>query len=124
MQVTCDQCQSKFNIPDEKIPEGKVSSLRCPKCKNTITISAQKSEPAATPEPVQKSQPAREPEPAVSQDALDDYNVDERPFDFIEEEEKTALLCESDAVIREPILSVLEMLEYHVTICDSLHGTQ
>lgn len=101
MQVTCDQCQSKFNIPDEKIPEGKISSLRCPKCKSKITIDAQK------------------PEPMMSQDAFDDYDADERPFDFIEEDEKTALLCESDAVIREQIVSVLDMLEYHITVCDS-----
>lgn len=102
MQVICDQCQSKFNLPDEKIPDGKISSLRCPKCKSTITV------------------PAREPEPAASQGAVnDDYNIDERPFDFIEEEEKTALLCEADVVIREQIVSVLDMLEYHVTVCDS-----
>jgi predicted Zn finger-like uncharacterized protein len=101
MQVTCDQCQSKFNLPDEKIPSGKVPSLRCPKCKNTITIDAQK------------------PESMATQDASDDYNADERPFDFIEEEEKTALLCESDAIIREQIVSVLDMMEYHITTCDS-----
>ena len=113
MQVTCDQCQSKFNIPDEKIPEGKNFSLRCPKCKNTLTI------PARKPETDEKPESSRMPEPGVPQDALDDYDVDERPFDFIEEEEKTALLCESDAVIREQIVSVLEMLEYHITVCDS-----
>jgi predicted Zn finger-like uncharacterized protein len=98
MLITCDQCESKFNIADEKIPAGKVSSLRCTKCKNTITIDTTKSEP-----------PASE----------DDYDADEKPFDFIEEEEKTALVCEPDAIIREPILSVLDMLEYHITVCDS-----
>lgn len=102
MQITCDQCQSKFNIADEKIPEGKVSTLRCPKCKNTITIDT-------TP-----------PESPASGEAFDDdYDADEKPFDFIEEEEKTALLCEPDAIIRDQIVSVLDMLEYHVTVCDS-----
>jgi len=101
MQVTCDKCQSKFNLPDEKISDGKISTLRCPKCKSTITI------------------PARKPESVSPQEAVDDYNADERPFDFIEEEEKTALLCESDAVIREQIVSVLDMMEYHITVCDS-----
>lgn len=101
MQVTCDKCQSKFNLPEEKIPDGKISSLRCPKCKNTIPIAV------------------REPESVSPRDVVDDDSADERPFDFIEEEEKTALLCESDAVIREQIVSVLDMMEYHITICDS-----
>lgn len=101
MQVTCDQCQSSFNVPDDKLPEGKTISLRCPKCKGKITLDMQK----------QKSAPA-ENDP-------DDYDAEEKPFDFIEEEEKTALLCEQDIVIREQIVSVLDMLEYHITVCDS-----
>ena len=98
MQVTCDQCQSKFNIPVEKIPEGKISSLRCPKCKNKIAIDTQRPEP---------------------QEVIDDYDAEEKPFDFIEEEEKTALICEPDAVIREQVVSMLDLLEYHITVCDS-----
>jgi len=108
MQITCEQCQSKFNIADEKIPEGKVSSLRCPKCKNTLTIDTTKPEP-----------PAFEEAPDGTRDAYEDYDADEKPFDFIEEEEKTALVCEPDAIIRDQIVSVLDMLEYHITICDS-----
>ena len=38
MQVVCEQCQSKFKIPDEKIPKGKVFSLSCPKCNNKISV--------------------------------------------------------------------------------------
>jgi len=108
MQITCEQCQSKFNIADEKIPEGKVSTLRCPKCKNAITIDTTKPESLTF-----------EEAPDEVQDTYDDYDADEKPFDFIEEEEKTALLCEPDAIIRDQIASVLEMLEYHITICDS-----
>ena len=102
MQVTCEQCQSKFNLPDEKISSGKIPSLRCPKCKSAIPIP-----------------PAQKSEPVTFQDDIDDYSPDEKPFDFIEEEEKTALLCEPDVLIREQVVSVLDMLEYHVTVCDS-----
>jgi predicted Zn finger-like uncharacterized protein len=101
MQITCDQCQSKFNLADEKIPDGKVSSLRCPKCKNSITIDTTNSESQADP------------------DLYEDYDAADKPFDFVEEEEKTALLCEPDAIIREKIVSVLDMIEYHITVCDS-----
>ena len=76
MQITCEQCQSKFNIADEKIPEGKVSTLRCPKCKSTITIDTTKK-----PEP--PAPPLFEEALDSPQEALDDYNADEKPFDFI-----------------------------------------
>ena len=102
MQIICDQCQSKFNIADEKIPAGKVSSLRCPKCRNTLTIDTKKPETAEAPETYE-----------------DGYDAEEKPFDFAEEEEKTALVCEPDAIIREQIVTVLDMLEYHITVCDS-----
>jgi predicted Zn finger-like uncharacterized protein len=114
MQITCDQCQSKFNIADEKIPEGKVSSLRCPKCKNSLTIDTRKKDPEPEPPAFDVAETSDAPG-----DTLDDYDADEKPFDFIEEEEKTALLCEPDAIIREQIVSVLNMLEYHVTVCSS-----
>ena len=38
MNVTCKHCQAKINIPDEKIPEGKDTSFKCPKCKGKIEI--------------------------------------------------------------------------------------
>jgi len=109
MQITCEQCKSKFKIADEKIPEGKVSTLPCPKCKNTITIDTKKPVPLLF----------EEDEFDGSQEGFDDYDADEKPFDFIEEEEKTALLCEPDAIIREQIVEVLDMLEYHVTVCEN-----
>jgi CheY-like chemotaxis protein len=103
MQVNCEQCQSKFNLPDEKVPEGKVTTLRCPKCKSPITIDTTPAVPPSSP----------------FQASEDDYDAGDKPFDFIEEEEKTALVCEPDAIIREQITTTLDMLEYHITVCDS-----
>jgi CheY-like chemotaxis protein len=40
----------------------------------------------------------------------------QKPFDFVEEEGKTALLCESDPEILAQVSEVLEVLEYHVTV--------
>ena len=111
MEITCDSCQSKFKIADEKIPTGKTASFPCPKCKNKITIK-----------------PANETQ-SVEEDTKVDENVDfgfeeedagyepESPdsvFDFTEEEGKIALVCESDAVVKEKLLKALDLLEYHV----------
>ena len=69
MDIICEKCQSKFAIPDEKIPDGKVISTPCPKCKNVLYIdSAQKQETLA------------------DTGFYTDTSDDEKPFDFIEEE--------------------------------------
>ena len=84
MDIICEKCQSKFAIPDEKIPDGKVISTPCPKCKNVLYIdSAQKQEALA------------------DTGFYTDTSDDEKPFDFIEEEGITALVCEQDPNIRK-----------------------
>jgi predicted Zn finger-like uncharacterized protein len=107
MEITCDSCKSKFKIADEKIPEGKAASFACPKCKNKISVSRSE-------EPVS-------PETDLELDLATEFGFEEdseepgeKPFDFIEEEGKVALVCESDAVIKEKIIHALEILEYHV----------
>ncbi|MBF0119074.1 MAG: zinc-ribbon domain-containing protein [Desulfobacterales bacterium] len=95
MEVTCDSCQSKFRIPDDKVPVGKVATLPCPKCKNKITVDNRK-----------KSEDAAE---------SDSYDASDKPFDFVEEEAKTALICEPDNNILNKMSAVLTNMEYHIT---------
>jgi predicted Zn finger-like uncharacterized protein len=111
MEITCDSCQSKFKIADDKIPVGKTASFPCPKCKNKITIK-----------PAEEPQPANEPADAVEdidfgfeeEDTDFELESSESVFDFTEEEGKIALVCESDAVVKEKLLRSLDLLEYHV----------
>ncbi|MBW2367253.1 MAG: zinc-ribbon domain-containing protein [Deltaproteobacteria bacterium] len=98
MQITCDQCQSKFKIPDEKIPPGKVATVPCPKCKGKITIGKQ---------------------PLADIIGAVDFEDSERPFSFIEEEGKTALICEQDDSVRNQIAADLKLLEYNISVADS-----
>jgi len=51
--------------------------------------------------------------------ASSNYDASEKPFDFIEEEGQTALVCESDATNIKKIVNNLNILEYHVTVTDS-----
>ena len=102
MDIICEKCQSKFAIPDEKIPDGKVISTPCPKCKNVLYIdSAQKLEAPA------------------DKEFYTDTSDDETPFDFIEEEGSTALVCEQDPDIRKKVIDALDIMEYHITIAES-----
>jgi len=103
MDIICEKCQSKFTIPDEKIPDGKVISTPCPKCKNILYIgSAKKQEASADTE--------------FYTDTSDDA---EKPFDFIEEEGNTALVCEQDPDIRKKVMDALDIMEYHITVAES-----
>lgn len=108
MDITCDKCQSKFKIPDDKIPVGKVVKLPCPKCKNKISIDASKKID-------DNRQEQEEGFAGFDQVDSDSYDASEKPFDFVEEEGKTALICESDSAIKKKIKDVLTIMDYHFT---------
>ncbi|MCG8689498.1 MAG: zinc-ribbon domain-containing protein [Desulfobacterales bacterium] len=52
MNITCPQCRTKLNLPDDKIPKHKDSAFKCPKCKSSIPVKA--SNPAGS-----QSEPAQ-----------------------------------------------------------------
>jgi len=43
------------------------------------------------------------------------YDAADRPFDFLEENVVTALVCESNPVTRDKIISILTEMEYQIT---------
>ncbi|MBN1931172.1 MAG: zinc-ribbon domain-containing protein [Desulfobacterales bacterium] len=108
MDISCDNCQSKFRIPDEKIPSGKAATLSCPKCKKKISlIQGEKNRP--------------DPEKnTYDQIDSDSYDASEKPFDFVEEEGKTVLVCEPDSTIKKKIITVLDLMEYHITEAENM----
>lgn len=112
MDITCEHCQSKFRIADEKIPPGKTAVLNCPKCKNKISITGKEAAPA----------PAAPPDTADAFNDIDSdtYDASEKPFDFVEEEGKTALVCDSDADIKKAVTEALELMDYHITYAENI----
>jgi predicted Zn finger-like uncharacterized protein len=106
MDIICQSCQGKFKIADDKLPAGKTASVKCPRCKSAIRIAArEQAEPEADFDDLFD----------FDEDENEGYDAAEKPFDFMEEEGKTALICESDALIREKIRPSLDILEYHIT---------
>ena len=105
MNIICTSCKSQFKIADDKIPAGRSASFPCPKCRTRITVGA---EPAA-------------PAGKVSLNEVDTsgYNPADRPFDFVEEEGKTALVCEQDPLLKKPIIESLELMEYQITVAEN-----
>lgn len=100
MDVVCNDCRSKFRIPDEKIPTEKAASFVCPKCKNRITVDLNGK---------------RDDAGQVTADDETTYDASEKSFDFVETEGKTALICESDSAINQPITDALQSMAYHIS---------
>ena len=106
MDVFCSECSSKFRIPDEKIPAGRVSTIPCPKCKTRISLDPAK-------KPVRGAVATTESKDTTNYDASD------KPFDFIEEEGLTALLCEQNPIARKAIETALNLMDYQITTAES-----
>jgi predicted Zn finger-like uncharacterized protein len=97
MEVTCTQCKTKLNVPDEKIPKDQVIKVSCPKCKNKITIDSRASEQSSE-------------ETEKSGDIRDDY-TDSGDLDFFDESTKLALVLADDD-IAEKVKTAMEGLGY------------
>jgi len=129
MEVQCPKCQSKIAIPDDRIPAGKLAAFACPRCKQRITVRSTAPAEAVRPVEPPPSPPSPKIGPATSGTddndfILDPYDAEEKPFDFIEEEVKTALVCENDAALNKAIQDALNLMEFHVadapTVRDAL----
>jgi len=130
MEIFCESCGKQINIPDEKIPAGRPFSLRCPACKQKIQVEAA-GEPETIPDIPTASDQDASGIPATRADGLPDetdepmhagklteggYDASEKPFDFLEEEGFTAMVCENDPEAVKKIREVLEIMEYSVTV--------
>jgi predicted Zn finger-like uncharacterized protein len=106
MDIKCNNCSAKFRITDEKIPRGRVSAVPCPKCKTRIPLDRAKKSAGSV---------AAENESDPNQD----FDFTEKPFDFMEEEGLTALLCEQNSHARQSIESALNLMDYQITVAES-----
>jgi predicted Zn finger-like uncharacterized protein len=106
MEIICNNCQSKFKVPDKKIPAGRRATVACPKCKGKISLGPQKTSPVGS-------------NGFVSAGSNNGYDAAEKPFDFIEEEGLTALVCEPNPLVRKTITDSLDELDYQITEAES-----
>ena len=106
MDIICHSCHSKFKISDKKLPAGKTASFPCPKCKSKISLGGDK-------------RPAKNAGSDGASENGDGYDAFDKPFDFIEEEGLTALVCEQNPLVRKTITDALELIEYQITAAES-----
>ena len=103
MDIICHNCQSKFRIADDKIPSGKTATFPCPKCKSKISLGS-------------GNKAAKGGGGAANGEGYDAFD---KPFDFIEEEGLTGLVCEQNPLVRKTITNALQLLEYQITVAES-----
>jgi len=107
MEIICYTCLSKFRLPANKIPAGRVAKLPCPKCKVQITINPADRVKAANTVGFEQSTNSG------------GYDASDKPFDFIEEDGLTALVCEQNPQAIKTIHSALHLMEYQITQAES-----
>ncbi len=124
MEVVCDQCKTKLNIPDEKLPRDQVVRIACPKCKNKIAIDTRTPSPAESERDVAaleepdstggfhlkfiESKRDKQPDEGYS---YSDYGED-KALDFYEEGTKLALVMAGEPEQAQKIREVLDGLGY------------
>ena len=117
MNILCEKCQSKFKIPDEKIPKGQKFSLTCPQCNAKVVVEAQPDPPVSSDNnsvSIDKDNSEKE-KTIIDEVDADSYDASDKPFDFVEEGVKTALLCEPDDALQKKIKTALYDMDYHIT---------
>ncbi|MBC8443794.1 MAG: zinc-ribbon domain-containing protein [Deltaproteobacteria bacterium] len=100
MDVVCTKCHSRFKIPDEKVPEGTAASFTCPKCKSRVAFDLRKQPPE---------------EGMVDQEDTVSYDASETPFNLLETESRTALICETDEALKKMLAATAQAVGYQVT---------
>jgi predicted Zn finger-like uncharacterized protein len=92
MDVICEGCHAKINVPEDKLPEGKRVSIRCPKCQSRIAIPAP-SEEEDTVTNVEVT-PEKNPSASEPKESIRSSQVDDSFLEFYEEGVKLALVLE------------------------------
>jgi len=131
MKVTCPSCQKVINVPDEKIPEGKSITFKCPSCKNPIIAGHDKKGahgglpdfegvPDTTPTTNLLSETQNIPIPPPPSGGRSLPNMDEALEDEMEMlEEGASRALVADAENLERISPVLRKMQYLITAVKS-----
>jgi CheY-like chemotaxis protein len=124
MEMICESCKARLNVPDEKIPKDQAVTITCPKCRNRITLETRRAERKAEPSgskelPDTKRASLRSPDSRSarkeSQESYgyEDYAGDEA-LEFFEEGVKLALVMANSPEQGEKITPALAQLGYKV----------
>jgi predicted Zn finger-like uncharacterized protein len=119
MEVSCEKCHTRFAIPDEKVPKGRVVKLTCPKCKGSISLGSEASPPAPESKAETNAEAFRlrfiegkaSKRGAEESYSYEDYTGDQS-LEFFEEGTKLALVMADSQEHSEVIRGAVEKIGY------------
>lgn len=120
MEVTCEHCKTKLNVPDEKIPKDQLVRINCPKCKNKISIDSRKKAKEESPENNNFSETGKlhlkfiEPQQNKAEEesySYEDYS-DEESLEFFDDNTQLALVMSENSDGSNKIKAAIEGLDY------------
>jgi predicted Zn finger-like uncharacterized protein len=91
MNVTCHNCKTKLNIPNDKIPKDKESTFKCPKCREKIQIPA-----------LNQQNPVKE---KTSQN-----------FQYSFEERQNALVCIGNDALKNNVYPIIRQMGFNAEV--------
>ena len=103
MEIICDGCNAKLNVPDEKIPQGQQVTITCPKCKEKLALDNRGEKPGAETGPA---------------DPVSGFG-DEAALEFYEDGLKLALVAEGDPGQAEKLKESIKDLGYRYVPVES-----
>ncbi len=108
MRVQCKGCRIEFNIPDDKVAEGKALKILCPKCKSPVEITGK-----GIPSDIDGRVPylSETDDPEFGDSPVLDYT---NAIDVVDEGMRTALLCIADVKLAERFAQALHELGFWV----------
>jgi len=121
MEIKCPACQSEYRIPKEKLPVDKdVIAFPCPNCSHPLTLDLKEiNEPDRPSEKEITLEKQNNDTGDVMHELSQSYDASEKPFDFVHEGQRTALICESDPGVNQKIRQVLENLNFYCAEAES-----
>jgi len=130
MEVTCEHCRVKLNIPDEKIPKDQKARVQCPKCKKKIIVDKRdvESNEILIAEPEAYDDSGGFPLPVVAAHNAagpkkGDYGYreysEDKDLDFFEEDSKLTLVMTGNKEHETKIKSAVQSLGYRYIAADS-----
>ncbi len=96
MNITCDNCMARLNIPDDKLPREKPSVFKCPKCREKVTVNPSEKGPLPEPDVVAPVPPVRR-----------------------ESENRKALVCVNDKELAESFRHTLARDEHLTRVAEN-----
>ena len=120
VEITCTGCSAKLNIPDHKIPKDKKSSFLCPKCTQRLYIDPASLNIPSDGGPVPRKKADVAPASKSQSSSTPDYDAAERPFDYLDDDAETALLCLGNTKTALLARTALEKMKYHIEAVEDI----